>query len=270
MTVLDTLESCLAHPAARPLVQACRELLSVLLPVSCVVCGVPDHSLCRRCAAALRRSTLHPFDAAEGAGLLPAISVDAAPTEDFLPLPVTAAGRYGAGLARTLLAFKNHGHTDLAGALAPALARALHACPETGSGPLVLVPVPGSARARRRRGYDPLQLILKVLGRRGLLPPGTRTGKLLRYRRTGAAGAWAARGSGAQKGLGARARRKNVHGSMTAGPPESLLGVRVLVADDVLTTGATVAEAVRALRAAGAEVAGAVVIAAARAPSLRQ
>ena len=270
MTVLHRLERWLAHPAAKALVRAGRELRSVLLPVSCVVCGRPDESLCPGCAAALRRSTLHPFNAAAGADLLPALSVNPGPGEEFLPLPVTAAGRYGAGLARALLAFKNHGHTDLAGVLAPAMARALHACPETGLGPLVLVPVPGSAGARRRRGYDPLQLILNAVRSRGLLPRGARTGYLLSYRRTASAALRMALGAGAQKTLGARARRKNVHGAMTAGPAGSLRGVRVLVADDVLTTGATVAEAVRALRAAGAEVAGAVVIAAARAPSRRQ
>ncbi|MBD8044191.1 ComF family protein [Arthrobacter sp. Sa2BUA2] len=273
MIVLDRLELWLTRPAAELLLQAGRELRAVLLPVACVVCGLPDEPLCPPCAGNLRHSTLHPFNAAAEAELLPPRSADADPGGDFEPLPVTAAGYYRSGLARVLLACKNHGSTGLKVVLASALARALHAHPDTGSGPLVLVPVPGSAGARRRRGYDPLRLILQAADHRGLLPRGIRIGYLLGYRRLPLAMRWAARGPGGpggQKALGARARRKNVHGTMSAGGPGSLHGVRVLVADDVLTTGATIAEAVRALRAAGAEVAGAVVIAAARAPSRRE
>ncbi|MBD7995372.1 ComF family protein [Arthrobacter sp. Sa2CUA1] len=273
MTVFERFERFerwLAHPGAVALLQAGRELRAVLLPVCCVVCGRPDEPLCPPCAGELRRSTLRPFNAAAGAGLLPAQCADTDPEEDFHPLPVTASGYYRSGLARVLLACKNHGHTGLAAVLAPALARALHAVPGSGSGPLVLVPVPGSARAWRRRGYDPLRLILRTVDHGGLLPRGMRIEYLLGYRRLPLAARWAARGPGGQKGLGARARRTNVHGSMSAGGPGSLQGVSVLVADDVLTTGATIAEAVRALRAAGADVTCAVVIAAARSPSRRE
>lgn len=270
MTVLDRLERWLTHPAAETLLRAARELRAVLLPSSCVVCSLPDEPLCPPCAGDLRQSTLRPFDASAEADLLPAQSAAADPGADFRPLRVTAAGYYRSGLARVLLAFKNHGCTGLKVDLAAAFARALHASPDTGSGPLVLVPVPGSAGAWRRRGYDPLRLLLGAAQTRGLLPRGVRIGYLLGRRRLPLRARWAARRAGGQKALGARARRKNVHGTMNAGAPGSLHGVRVLVADDVLTTGATIAEAVRALRAAGAEVCGAVVVAAARAPSRRE
>ena len=72
----------------------------------------------------------------------------------------------GGGLARTVLAFKNRGHTDLAGFLAPVLAEVLQAAVadarrRTVHVPLVLVPVPGTGGSLRRRGYSPLALLLK-------------------------------------------------------------------------------------------------------------
>ncbi|MEB7505703.1 ComF family protein [Arthrobacter koreensis] len=274
MTRLSALEDWLAAPGPAAVLAACLELRSVLLPAECVVCGVPDDSLCPACLTAVRQATLRPFYASEGAGMLPAAAGRAAERPDAgipdpagqPPLSVTAAGRYGAGLARVILACKNHGHTDVLGVLAEAMARALHqavascGCP----GKLAVVPVPGSFRGRLRRGYDPLELILAKVRRRGLLPAGTCIRPVLKYR---PGTALKSAGSGAQKSLGAGARRRNVQGTMTAGPPGKLRGMTVVLADDVLTTGATLAEAVRALRAAGAQVAGAAVIAAVRAPA---
>ena len=196
------------------------------------------------------------------------------------PLPVLAAGIYTGGLARTILAYKNRGHTDLAGFLAPVLAGALQEAaagfaPPACGWELALVPVPGTSGSLHRRGYHPLGLLLQRIRRRGLVPAGCAPAALVAYRRGRRAAellppflrvpAGTARG-GAQKGLGRNARRRNVRGSMTAGAPGSLTGRNCLVVDDVLTTGATIAETVRALRAAGASVAGAVVLAATPAP----
>ncbi|MSR98205.1 ComF family protein [Arthrobacter sp. BL-252-APC-1A] len=263
MAALRRLEELLALPGPAAAAAALNELRSVLLPVECVACGTPDASLCLPCLAAFRQATLRPFDASERAAMLPRHE-----EADHLPLPVTAAGRYGAELARVMLAYKNHGHTDLTGILAEAMARALYSARSSAahSGHLAVVPVPGSFRGRTRRGYDPLELILAKIERRGLLPAGTGIHRSLRFRPAAAAAGVLGRSRGGQKTLRARARRRNVHGTMTA-RPGTLQGATVLVADDVLTTGATLAEAVRALRGAGAHVAGAVVIAAVRAPS---
>ncbi len=273
------LEGWAAAPGPAAFLTACRELRSVLLPADCVVCGQPDESLCPGCALAVRHATLRPFNASAGAAMLPhaenrngTVSGSGFPgtaPEEEMPLSVIAAGRYGGGLSRVLLACKNHGHTDLTGILAEAMARALHEAKRSAQvpGQLAVVPVPGSFHSRTRRGYDPLQLILAKVGHRGLLPVDTGIARVLGYRPGAGAAGLVAAGRRAQKELGAGARRRNVHGTMTAGPPGTLLGMRVLVADDVLTTGATLAEAVRALRAAGAEVVSAAVIAAVRAPA---
>ena len=71
-----------------------------------------------------------------------------------------------------------------------------------------------------------------------------------------------------QSGLGHAARAENVSGALVVRRPRrrsrerSRPAVRVVVVDDVVTTGATLSEAVRALAAAGVEVAGTAVIAA--------
>jgi predicted amidophosphoribosyltransferase len=61
-------------------------------------------------------------------------------------------------------------------------------------------------------------------------------------------------------GLGAAARQANLAHAMRAQPPPRA-GVRVVLVDDVVTTGATVREAVRALTAAGWQVVGAATVA---------
>ncbi len=268
----EWLDRLLFSPAGQAAAGALRDLAAVAAPVACVVCGSVDRSLCPACAAAVRRRTLHPFQAQDGAAALPAAEQPPglARAEHDDPLPVLAAGAYGGGLARILLAFKNRGHTDLAGFLVPVLAGVLRAAAAqaslaSGSERLVLVPVPGSAYSRRRRGYLPLALLIRAVKRRGLLPPECSVLPLVRYR----AALPALRGSNGprrtQKGLGSGGRRRNVRDTMTARRP-GLEGLNCVVVDDVLTTGATVGETVRALRAAGAHVWCAAVIAATPAP----
>ena len=275
------------QPWAAAVGAAWTDLLAVLLPTSCVVCEAADHSLCPDCRRRVRRSGTHPYSAQDAAELLPrresAGAAACGPDEDEPALPVLAAGRYAGSLARVLLAYKNHGHTDLAGVLRPMLAGALHQAVKhagaaggsagAGGAPLVLVPVPATGRSQRRRGYNPLGMLLSGLQSGRLLPAGTAVEPLLRLTRRPrdflrpAALAAAAAGARSQKSLGRSGRRRNVYGTMTASDKGSLAGIRCLVIDDVLTTGATIAEATRALRAAGARVEGAVVLAATTAPS---
>lgn len=252
---------------------ALREFGALVFPFDCIVCGAEDTSLCRTCAAALRAAARTPFRA-EGAA--PALM----DVDGTVLLPIVAAGVYRDELARAMLAFKNHGRTDLAGQLAGCLAAALDAAlgrgaqadvphpaarSPSGRGRVWIVPVPTSGNGFRKRGYDPVRLLLLTLKRRSALPPGTEIRPVLRlkfkapWRRS------------SQKGLGRSARRANVRNSMYV--PESRASVRgrhVVIVDDVLTTGATAAEAARALGHAGALVHGAVVVAAARSPEQQE
>ena len=105
----------------------------------------------------------------------------------------------------------------------------------------VTVPMPTSRQAYRRRGYRVPDLLVRRTGRRPR--------RLLRY----------ARRTADQRGLDRDARARNVAHSLVAAPCP---GLRVVVVDDVVTTGASLAEAIRALRSAGAEVVAAVTVAA--------
>ena len=95
----------------------------------------------------------------------------------------------------------------------------------------------------RRRGFRVVELIA---ARAGLAPQ-----RVLRATGTAAD----------QRGLRSADRERNVRGSMRARTPRALEGRRVLLVDDVVTTGATLREAARALAAAGATVVGAATVA---------
>lgn len=192
-------------------------------------------------------------------------------------LPVVTAGDYSGVLASSILAYKNHGRVELAPLLARCLARSVGTCLELLELPagsrVLLVPVPASSSGWRRRGYDPLGLLLKQMAREKRLPANfvstpvlAHQWKLPWHRVGGIVENW--RGS-QQKGLGRAARRRNVANSLclARGPRRAelvagLVGREVIIVDDVLTTGATLQEAARVLVLAGAKVQGAVVLAA--------
>ena len=257
------------------------DFLSLIYPTSCVVCEAWDVSLCQPCGEQVCRATIQPRHAEDWAESLPVHSLRGS------PLPVLAAGIYAGALARTVLAYKNHGHTDVGRVLATALARSLHIARHQAFGQdhpeLLIVPVPTRAGSLRRRGYDPVRMLVTGLQSRGELPDGcsvspavVQLGVLtagnpeeLRRALTGVRAA-ARRRTRSQKGLGSRGRRANVAGSMTVADRFAgrLEGRHCLVVDDVLTTGSTIAEVDRVLRSERAVVVGAVVLAATPPPGL--
>lgn len=153
-------------------------------------------------------------------------------------LEVCAAMTFEGVPARSIRRLKEDGATMLARPLGRAMAGILG---EAARG-AVIAPVPTSRASFRRRGYRVPELLI---GRAGF--PSRRV--LRPVRRTAD-----------QRGLGREARARNVGGSMRARPPHAR--DEVVIFDDVVTTGATLDEAARALREAGWNPVGAVALAA--------
>ncbi len=255
-----------AHPALAlpsrvpPAVRAALlDALAVVAPVTCAGCGAPDRAVCPACRAAIpcpplvRRLALPAVPAP--CGRVPARGV-----------PVGCGSAYAPPWPRLLSALKEEGRTDAARALAPTLIRAVRAAVvaaehgaagTTAARPLDVIPVPTPAASLRRRGYAPVEVLLARAGMRPLRAhglPGLRCHPLRFTRRPAD-----------QAGLGVAARAANVDGCLAA--RIDLAGRRILVVDDVLTTGATLRETCRAIRAAGGEVVACAVLTAVPAPS---
>ncbi|APX34688.1 amidophosphoribosyltransferase [Brachybacterium sp. P6-10-X1] len=178
---------------------------------------------------------------------LPA-GVDHAPV-----LPVLALGEYTGALQHLVLAWKNGGMAHLGARLAPALAPAVTTLAVAGGVRRPhLVPVPSRRSARLRRGEDHTAELVHALGRSG-------AGRALPLR---------AVPTTAQEGRGARQRRtRRIRLSGGTVRRAGAAGARVVILDDVVTTGATLRGMHDALTQAGMQVLGAVVVASARVPA---
>ncbi|MGX1475148.1 UNVERIFIED_CONTAM: putative amidophosphoribosyltransferase [Streptomyces canus] len=193
------------------------------------------------------------------------------PAPPGLPV-VHVAARYADSVRAVVLAHKERGALGLAGPLGTALAGAVsaavrEACEPGGGGsasgrprgsreggygalvgpgvPVLLVPVPSARRAVRARGHDPARRIaLAAAGELRRAGTPARVVAVLRQRRRVAD----------QSGLNSRQRLENLAGALTVVPGGGRLlaeGLVVLV-DDLMTTGASLTEAARAVREARA------------------
>lgn len=215
-------------------------LADLVLPTECAGCGRPETGWCPQCAAHL-----------DGRAVRACLTAPD-PAPPGLPL-VVAATAYEGPVRRAIVAFKDADRRDLAGVLTAPLADAVAAY-LAAVGPVVLVPAPSSRSARRARGDVPVEVLARRAAR--LFQPALEVLDALRL----------IRDTADQAGLSARARAANLAGAYAARPAaaRALTGRSVVLVDDVVTTGATLAEAHRALRAAGVPVVGAAVLAATR------
>lgn len=188
-----------------------------------------------------------------------------------------AATRLDGPIRTAITAYKDQDRRDLEPVLAQFLASALVCAlvsepglrrAATVGARVVLVPMPTSGASRRRRGDDPVRALtghaLVLVG------AGDGTGDLPSARRRSGAGLVLApavrhaRAVADQSGLGRVARAHNLHGALALDPAwgKVVAGASCVLADDVVTTGASLVEAARVLRESGAEEVVAVTVAA--------
>jgi predicted amidophosphoribosyltransferase len=225
-------------------VRRCRDAVRTLLldavslgaPAGCAGCSEAGAAVCAQCAIQLTG--------------VPHLHQPTPRPADGFPLHASAAY---AGVTRSIItAWKERGRRDLAPCLAQALAGSVRAAVEgvVPTGPVSVVPIPASRSARRRRGEDAWHRVVRhavsFLRQDGMDAVIDSCLVLVRQPRD-------------QAGLAAGQRHVNLAGAMVcARPPQGV----VVIVDDIVTTGATLGEAARALRDCGARDTRAAVIAA--------
>jgi predicted amidophosphoribosyltransferase len=238
--------------------------LDLVLPETCVGCGRPGSTVCGGCVQPLLGTPMPAWPTPSPAGLPPPFAVT-----DYHGTPRAA-----------ILAYKEQRRLALARPLGRALATSVATAWAAGgtpgsancapeqmvggvrrgfpSGPtLLLVPIPCSPAAVRVRGHDPANglarataRVLREAGVPAVRLPVLRQARLVRD----------------QAGLSAESRAGNLAGALVVPKRRERLvaGRQVVLIDDIITTGATLAEAARALRVVAATPVAAAVIAATR------
>lgn len=196
-------------------------LLRLLYPPKCPLCGQlldgPEAGLCAGCAAHTREFP-----------------------PSRIPLPHleswTALWYYEGEVRESLLRYKFGHRTAYARVFGQLLAKRLS---ESHLQFDILTWVPTGRLRRRKRGYDQVELLAKATAK----ALGCKMQRTLRK----------IRDNPPQSGLGGAAqRRANVLGAYRTVHPERIAGQRILLLDDVITTGATAGECARMLLTAGA------------------
>ncbi len=209
-------------------------LMALLFPPKCVLCRKllerDETDLCRVCRAEApgypdRKEKLQFLDS------------------------FAAVWYYEGSVRKSLLRYKFYNARSYAAPYGRLLAMRLQQ--EHPEGFDVLTWVPVSSLRKFRRGYDQVELLAKAVGKElGMVPV-----PLLRK----------VRHNRPQSGIaGPEKRRANVLGAYRERSREEIAGKRILLLDDILTTGATAGEAARVLLTAGAKEVHCAAIAAAR------
>ena len=240
----DAEDAGTARRASMPWRKLATRALDIVLPPRCLSCGgsVGEHGqLCAACWAAVSfiappfcAACGTPFAFDGGAGALCGACIAARPLYDR----ARAVMRYDDGARALVLGFKHADRTDRAPALARWMARA---GAELLAGADVIVPVPLHRWRLLHRRFNQSALLAHELGRVAGRPV---VAHLLRRKRN----------TPSQGALTRAQREDNVAGAFLLRPGQAarVAARRVLLVDDVLTTGATATACTKVLLRAGA------------------
>lgn len=205
-------------------------MLDLLLPQRCVACGDGRKQLCDGCRERLPRLT-EPLCARCGAPTAwPVRRCRECAGRRLAFASARAAVAYDDAVRAFVAAWKEHGLRRLAGTAAELVAETVPRPSAT-----ALTFVPADDERTLLRGYRPAEALAGALARAWEFPAE----RLLER----------ARATRRQRGLPLAKRRRNVAGAFTAA---GRAPARVILVDDVYTSGATAAAAASALRSAGA------------------
>jgi ComF family protein len=228
-----------------------RAVVDGVLPPRCLACGATvgePGSLCGPCWAAITffappwcATCGRPFPHPMGDGALCADCARRQPNWDL----ARAVLRYDRHSRRLVLMLKHGDQTHLAGAFGRWM---LRAGGDVLVGADLLLPVPLHWTRLFVRRFNQAALLAQAI--RGAGGPPVGADWLVRRRRTPSQGL-----------LGPTARARNVRGAFALRRGRSVAGKRVVLIDDVLTTGSTAEECARVLRRAGAAHVGVLVLA---------
>ena len=225
-------------------------LIDIIYPPRCHICGrflsadedrPPSHHLCNNCLADLTPITHpictvcgFPFPASKGQDHLCENCLRKQPWYDFLRSPYL----YSGPLMEAIQRFKYNSGTQLTSSLSAlfsSFAREWIPNPRD----FLTIPVPLHRRRLRERGFNQSLLLAKALSS----SLGTQLDYLSFMRR---------RYTRAQTGLGKEERRKNVKDAFSVIYPNLIEGKKIILVDDVFTTGYTLNECAKALKKSGA------------------
>lgn len=198
------------------LCDGCREKIIPIDSPLCQICGVPfatENGSDHTCGPCL--TTHRPFSGAR------------------------AAARFEGPMQELIHRFKYGKKVHLSRPLGLLTVAALSNIPQAFSADF-LVPVPLHRRRLRERGFNQSQLIGRVLAKSWNIPLAVHNLRRSRW-------------TPPQTGLSAAEREKNIRGAFSVARPDRFSGKRLLLVDDVYTTGSTVTECAKTLCRSGAK-----------------
>lgn len=211
-------------------------LSDLLFPISCVICGRERTWLCATCAGAVERRPFGGCPGCEQVGTGGRICGGCRASSSLSGL--AAAAPYRDPAVRGLIHGLKYDRARSAIAAIAGIIRRSNTSSRIPSADMI-VPLPLYHRKSHDRGFNQSELIAQVVSQEIDTP--IQTAVLVRRKNTRPQ---------AHQDIGERG--KNIKDAFLVRHPERIGGKRILLVDDVFTTGSTMREAARVLRAAGA------------------